>query len=389
METRNFGRVLLLAAITLFVMGTVVWVSSAADPIVVTSTPAWSLEPLIENIDFAEWYKAQTGYDANAITFGAYTALPLTDTLFVGFGTGAPVEFDGALLATTDGVTMTALGSPNEQGMHEMVWWQDALHIAGSDPCCGDGWEAGNHYMWQSDTGLVKYRDVINGLTNVIHVWDLESEGDVLYAATSDHIGDFSTRTGSIFSTTTGADWTRVGSLGGYRNYDLAAFNGTYYGLFTDVRGDPVSMATSSDLVTWTTVISKELNAVEMMPFFGRLLAIGYDEYELHLLDETPSKITLPFKLATSPNGYRGRFDTLEVVDDTLYALAEFDDGMNGVVRTRDLQSWEILTKTNEVMTMVTWWPAKNSLIIGTAGSEGGLFHLTDQRVYLPIVRNP
>ena len=125
------------------------------------------LEPLIPGANYNNWYQQSTGYIPNPNYFGAYTIVPYSSTLHLGFGTARPAERDGALLAQTDGLTVTAVATLTEQGFIDMAWVSNTLYIPGADPCCGDGWDAGNFYVKSATSPITKYRN----LPNVFHAW--------------------------------------------------------------------------------------------------------------------------------------------------------------------------------------------------------------------------
>lgn len=53
-----------------------------------SSLPRYSLEPLIWKLDLGDWYRENTGHTPDADYFGTYAIQPVTNSLYVGFGTG-------------------------------------------------------------------------------------------------------------------------------------------------------------------------------------------------------------------------------------------------------------------------------------------------------------
>lgn len=124
------------------------------------------LQELAPGLDYRAWFQQHTGYAPQADYFGAYSFAPLTDTLFIGFGAGRPADVDGALLAGSDGVTVTALYSPTEQGFVGMTAVGGTLYVPGPDPCCASvppgqsEWDWGNVYTYTPPGMVVKHRNL-------------------------------------------------------------------------------------------------------------------------------------------------------------------------------------------------------------------------------------
>ena len=304
-----------------------------------------------------------------------------------GFGSGVPLERDGALLAQTSGSALEPIGTVDEQGIHELLWWQEQLHIAGTDPCCGDTWEAGNSYVYNPiSKQLNKYRDDENGLPNVIHTWSYRIIDNRLMAATSGHAGDFETRTSQIFASDDGIQWENVSQVGQHRTFDLAQLDGggtQYYALYNDKRFDPVSLAVSDDLITWTTPISGVLDVGGFTLFNGELLSLSYERTELYAIGESIRRYVLPFKMGASVGGFRATYNSFVVVDDVLYGLAQLSDGRSAIVRSADLRKWQTIVKSSDTLASLTYWPAKGWLVVGSAGRNAKLSYID-----LPPIRH-
>ena len=82
------------------------------------------LLPLTNLPSYSQWFEQQTGHPHDPAYFGAYALTPINDTLYIGFGAGRPADVDGALLARSDGVTVTAVATLTEQGFIGMAAFQ-------------------------------------------------------------------------------------------------------------------------------------------------------------------------------------------------------------------------------------------------------------------------
>lgn len=348
------------------------------------------LQELMPTVDLYQWYEQETGHTPDLETFGIFNVQPVGDELYFGLGTGAPSELDGALLARSDGVAIENLGELDEQGTSELTFFDGSVHIAGSDPCCPDGAEAGNHYVYTTTTGLVKYRDPVNGLPNVVHTWGFEIVDDYLYAATSGLI-DSDNRFGRIFRTQDGNTWEHVSFLGEWRTYDILEMDGQFYAPFVDENlSIEVNLAMSPDAVQWTTVVSDTLQAIALREFNGRVLAVARDRESIFAVDgagnvtqyPTPHPLGLGWKYGINRNIWT-------VVEPYLYTVAELENGNAVILRSADLVNWETVLESAEPLITLIPWPEKQQLIVTSRERNAAIYTLdlpTFRRYYLPII---
>ena len=238
------------------------------------------LEELIPGMNYAMWYQQQTGFVPDAAHFGAYAITPMTDTLFIGHSTGWPADKDGALLSSFDGITITAIYSPTEQGIVAMTAVTDTLYIPGTDPCCPDGWESGNVYVYTPPGPVIKYRN----LPNVLHTWAIwfDEASRALYAVVGAHLGDNVTWTGAVYRSTDDCrSWSLVADksdgVGDYRTYDMVGLHNKLYIYWNDVYPAPCGLAESSDGgATWQRLAVPDTACrVRLAVFQDRLLAMS------------------------------------------------------------------------------------------------------------------
>ena len=332
-----------------------------------------SLTELLPGYDYIDWYSNTIRAEANrpGHYFGAYKFEPIADQLYIGFGSGRPADEAGSLLAVTNGSLITDLHDLDEEGFIDMAAVDGDLFIPGPDPHYGDNWAWGNFYVQSPGQPITKYRN----LPNVIHTWGswYDAENGILYAAVSSHLGDNATWTGEIFSSTDQAQtWTRVATathgVGDYRTYDVIGFNGDLYATWNDVYVDPCGLAHSDDGgLTWTrltTITSQPLTCRSRLHVWqGNLVALGYDQESLVAVatDNTVTTHTLPNyrvpswsynPLTNDGNGY-------------MYIVAEHGQ----IIRTNNLEDWELLSYTDLDFFTIAYWPYHNWLVVGERGN--------------------
>ena len=338
------------------------------------SPESWHVE-LIPGMDYSTWYQTQTGYTPNANYFGAYAIEPMTDTLFIGFGTARPAENDGALLVSYDGTTLQNVYEPMEQGFIDMTAASGTLYIPGADPCCPDNWDWGNTYIYTPPNLVIKHRN----LPYVLHSWGLwfDVDDDTLYAAVSSHLGNDETWTGEVFSTTDqGASWTRLANrddgVGQYRTYDIIGFNDKLYATWNDVYPEPCGLAESSDGgANWTRFLVNQTSCrTRLAVFNNKLLALKLDRSGVFAID-TPDNISTydfpGFQIADWAYNYLA-------ADASGYLCTLTDDGR--VVRTSDFTTWETLASTDLALASIAYWPNKNRIIFSDHWSDGKLWKI-------------
>jgi hypothetical protein len=367
------------------------------------SSGSAEINPLVELIPgmpWSSWYLQESGFQYSATHFGAYVTLGVGEDLYIGLGTARPAENSqpGALLAKFDGQTLTAIGVLTEEGVHDMHWDVDRLHIAGTDPCCGDDWSAGNHWVYRPPDPLIKYRDPVNGLIDALHTWGLwTSPTDSLYAAVS--VRHNNEPAGEIFkSDDDGVTWTKTSALGAYRSYDIIGFDGKLYALHLDLYNDPISLAVSTDNgENWEDVLTGALHRTRLTEFQGSLLAVSADRQSIYSFHgDTINQYALPANAIigkTDVEGFNYNYNLLAVAEGSLYAIWEIEEGGEiyySIVRTDDLLTWDRLTQTPIPLVSLSYWPAETALITSSAGVGAKLWKLDlslSSRVYLPTLQ--
>ncbi|MCA9971858.1 MAG: hypothetical protein KC425_16655 [Anaerolineales bacterium] len=347
--------------------------------------PPRSLTPLVPGLDWFAWYETASGYTPDPTHFGAYVALGVADTLYLGLGSARPAETNGALLAAYANGRLSPVAPLTEQGVHDMVWDGRSLHVAGTDPCCGDGWEAGNHYVLTPPGPLVKLRDPVNGLPDVLHTWALWAAPDGrLYAAASTEQGRL--RMGLVFrSDDAGQTWRYRGRLGLQRAYELIGWNGQLYGIYTTRAQAPFGLAYSpDDGRLWRDVAAVGMQRVHLLPFAGRLIGVSYDQDALIAVapDHHVTRYALPAgaRVGITYTDYPDYTNYNILAADAAYLYTVWETAASPpryqIVRTADLQQWQTLAETDQPILSLTAWPAQNALVIGTAGRAASVFLL-------------
>lgn len=339
-------------------------------------------ELITPSFDYAGWFEQQTVYTADAAYFGAYALTPVTQTLYIGLGAARPAESNGALLAASDGITVTALYSPTEQGFIDMIALSDTLVIPGADPCCGDDWKWGNVYTYDILTQQkTKYR-INNGLVNILHDWGIWHDGaNTLYMATSachESVFDPNDTTcagkylGKIFTSADGgAAWAEIARgdddpIGAYRTYDILGLGTRLYAVWNDDYTRACGIARSfNGGVTWariTDLNEQILCRARLATFAGDLLALKYDRSGVY---------TVASNGAVTPHAFPG-FSARDwsynpfAVDAGGYLYVPTDDGR--IVRSDDLTTWETVASSDRALFTLAYWPDKNWLMTADRG---------------------
>ena len=339
------------------------------------------LTELIPGMDYGAWFTDHTG---NGLSdhFAAYAVAPLEGTLYVGFGAARPGENDGSLLASSDGITITAVYTPTEQGFIDMDVVGDTLFFPGPDPTDvvakpANQWDWGNFYVYTPPAAVIKHRN----LPDVIHAWGewFDPATDTLYTVVGAHLGDYKTWTGGVFSSIdAGASWTQLANrdqgVGQYRTYDIIGFHGRLYVIWNDVYGDPCGLAVRSDGgTTWSRIPELDLQTVcrtRLVVYQDRLLIPRVDGAALFAVDAAGTVTThaLPgLRIADWAYNYLA-----EDGAGRLYAVA--DDGR--IVRTADLATWETLVSRDLLFITLGYWPDRDWLLVGDRGWDARLWKI-------------
>lgn len=373
-----------------------------------------ALLDLVPGMDWSQWYRDESGYVPDSRHFGAYLTVPVGDRLYLGWGTGLPTLGDGALVARFDGTKVERLGVLAEEGFHEMIWDElgGTLHIAGTDPSWPEDWSAGNHYTYQPSRpeGIVKHRDPLRGLVNVIHTWGLWMRKDrILYAAVSSHDGSFRrhrnlvrrffdrinwffdpsyystgygvTRLGQIFqSTDGGTSWSRVSDLGDFRAYDVLGADERLYALYADTPESACKLAVSEDGgKSWRDRAQDDLDRIHLIPFAGQVVAVGHDGRSIYAVSpDSLRRFYLPPGCVVESH-----FNALAEAEDELYVVCAREEGGYSILSTRDLRQWRWAACSDEQLVSISYWPAQKALILGSAGARAKLWRLDRERAVL------
>lgn len=341
------------------------------------SAPPPNLAELITpGFDYATWYEAETGYAGNPEYFGAYALTPVGDTLYLGFGTARPAEDgnNGALFASTDAITVTAISPLDEQGFIGMTPHNGVIYIPGADPTDrgpDHQWDWGNTYVYSPPDDFTKHRN----LPNVIHTWGLwhHPTQDRLYAAVSSHQGDYKTWSGEIFvSADQGNSWARLADrddgVGEYRTYDITGLGGKLYATWNDVYQEPCGLAQSdNEGNTWTRLpafTSQTACRTRLFAHHNHLLTLTFDRSALLALNSRGAVThhRFPgFSVKTWAYNYLA-----EDSAGRIYTITE--DGR--VMRTANLNAWETLVSGDRAFITIAYWPEKDWIVLADRGRD-------------------
>lgn len=355
-----------------------------------TAVDSSQLLPLTDLASYSQWFEQQTGHPHDPAYFGAYALTPISDTLYIGFGAGRPADIDGSLLVRSDGMTVTAVATLTEQGFIGMTNLNGKLFIPGVDPCCTDGWELGNTYVYTpADAAFTKFRN----LPDVIHSWGLWADAmdGALYTAIS-FSPDGGDGGGVFHSTNQAQTWTKIADsasgVGQNRTYDIIGLHDKLYVTWNDSTEDgPCGLAVSEDSgQNWERLPGlSTMCRPRLAVFQDQLLVLRDDQTALYTVDAAGTAVThtLPFQTTNWAYNYAA---TATVSN--LYVVT--DDGR--ILRTANLDAWETVATTSLDLITIAYWPAKNWLVVSDRGSSARLWYLSltplplQPRLYLPLV---
>ncbi|HSH05240.1 MAG TPA: hypothetical protein VLL52_22180 [Anaerolineae bacterium] len=366
--------------------------------------------PLIPltNTNYFNWYDAETptSYTPHSTYFAPYTIKPLSNTLYIGFSSARPAEWDGGLFAQyTANNDLQPITIVDEQGFVDLQPSPNNIYIPGVDPCCPDGWDYGNTYVYTPTTNTFKkYRN----LPNVLHSWGIwyDESQSALYTVTGARTTTTTTpvpdwnRTGQILrSFDHGQTWTVLAnrdgsafpgqegtgdSVGNHRAYDIIKFNNKLYLSWNDYLLVPPTyiwnicgLAVSDDNgLTWTRItdgLEPPLTCrTRLFIHNNHLLTLNNAQDELVAVN-TDGVITtypLPFQIDSWVYNYLATDNA-----NRLYTVT--DDGR--IMRTTDFTNptaWQPIAATNDTFVTLTYWPHTDQIIVASRGTNSNIWAL-------------
>lgn len=289
----------------------------------------------------------------------------MTDTLFIGLSVGTPGNEDVALLASSDGLALTAIYSPTEQGLadFQVVTSTGKLYISGVDPALGDDWSFGNLYIWEA--GSVTKRRT---LTNVIHTLGLWVDGGATYVGTGAHLGDDVTWSGQVFtSTNDGVSWAEPVTVTNYRVYDIVGFDSNLYATGLSASYGRTLNKSMDGGAIWVTVGSVDpVSRARLVLFDNKLIGVQHSRTQL---------------FSVAAGGITSTHDLPFTVPDWWNVLADGGDGYlyvlgtgGSVWRTTDLSSWTCYADTNTDLIAIAAWPSRDVIVLADKGLDAALW---------------
>lgn len=395
-----FLIILLVLPLALSVTG-VKFQKIAAEP------PAETLEPVELISNLKEVFETGTKgiYPIDPIYFGSYVVQPVGNDLYVGISAGLPAEKDGALLAKYSNNILTPILNVNgsnvflEQGMHNISYDGTKMYIPGTDPI--EDWTKGNLYTYIPGQDIIKHRK----MENVLHGLSTLIEDNTIYVGTGAHTGDNKTWEGRLYKSTDGGENWAYSIFSNYRLWHLVRFKGDMYGsgLGVDANGwQYVIFKKSVDNgQTWQEIGTfKPYYRTRLIEFNGLLVNKWYGSSEyLWKYDgiNDPEKMQLP-------RGYFafGDYALNAMTTDShgyFYMLAKrsvdgggYSNGVDNIIlRTNDLQNWQLVADLRVEPFSLAYWPATDQLIVGTNGDNAKLWkiQLNSNLVLPPITPIP
>jgi hypothetical protein len=314
------------------------------------------------------FFQGATGYAPDAEFFGVYVIEPVGDSLYLGFGTARPAEYDGALIARLDGNGLTALAPLDEQGFVDMTVADDGrIYIPGADPT--DDWSMGNIYIHDPTSGQTTK---LRTLPNTIHAWKVRKAADGRLLVTVGRYlpeqGGWPYAGGILASEDGGLTWTVAAddtALGLHRTYDLVQGPTQDVALVDDASIDGCQIATRSADGAWVRRAAWTTCRMRLAsdPAGRRVVAVGVDARSL-IVAGSGQRIGLPFTVQV------WAYHWWALVGRTLYVVSSD----NRVMATRDLRTWTEVARFERPLVSIAYWPARNALVVATRGTAGGLF---------------
>ncbi len=331
-----------------------------------------ALAQLYSGAPLGDFFQRATGFTPDPNYFGAYAVAAAGNQLYIGIGAARPGEYDGALLASTEGRTLKAVYQPAEQGFVGLTYAGGTLYFPGPDPM--EDWTLGNIYQVTPPGTVTKQR----ALVNVIHSWGLYPDvaAQRLYAAVGQHAGDNATFFGGIFiSTDRGATWEAVKDpdriLGRYRTYDVIGLRNALYATVNDDYAMESVLAKSNDRgATWKRLDVAVQSRPRLFATPNYVIAMRANRGGLVVIDSLGRKREANFKGFLAAD-WAYNFITADS-EGWHYLLAE---GGN-IMMSRDLRNWNVLLATGLNLTTVGYWPLKDWLVVGDRGAKAGLWWL-------------
>lgn len=362
--------------------------------------------------------------------YGSWAMTAHDDKLYVTYSPGTPGNdgSEAALLEITqNGGTISQndvhiLGYQNEQGAMAVEYNDatDTLYMPGVDPAdpahspteCADQWDCGNFYTYSESTGFHKYRTL--GFPRVIHALGLHVDDDgTVYAATgawnpeddgfSTHCrdGDYYCK-GKIFSTHSNLNhWTEISAPSDYRVWDIQRAGNYLYATYgPHYSGEPTcSILRSKDGFTSYEILDIPKTPEDNSPQYAhcrtRMIENNGSIYTYatgnsahtrgRVLRITGDRVQV-LNSAITGEGFGGGFtysyNPMVVADDGLiYFIRErgyiYSGSKIALYRTQDFSHIQKIaemvnpsTHNRFFATAITYWPARNSIVIAEGGDE-------------------
>lgn len=284
------------------------------------------------------------------------------ENLQIGFSAGEPLRVNGGMLATWDGITFTTVYSPSEQGLQDFHVDADSgkIYVSGSDPCCPDGGDLGNMYVWDvAGASVTKHRN----MPLVIHGLGAWLDDGVLYAVGS-QVG-----VGVVLtSTDSAATWGDVvGDPSGIRFNDIIGNAAGLYATSWTQFGQQLKRSTDNG-ATWAEVagvvpMGSGWTSTRMVVLGDSIIGIDHDYLRLFEIDGA-GDVTYH----DGPCLMKEIWNAMDVDGGYLYLLTSL-----GVWRSADLSDWELLCEVTDGISLAAW-PADGSVMVATGGTDAALY---------------
>ena len=346
---------------------------------------------LAPSVNKYAWFQTHNPHPLNSQTFGAFTLEPVGEALYIGFNAGAIWDNNGAAIGRYNPAdeNLSFIGNPDEQGVTVLFPWQGTLQIPGSDLCCPDSWEMGNHYVLDTTTdSLTKYRQSA-GLERVIHSTDMTSDGNLLYLS-ANKAPTVDTREAAIWKSADGSQWEQVAVPSQFRIHSLEYINGRFWATVRHERYGNVSLISSADLKNWQPHLN-ELDHSLMTVWQNGLLVLSKARHSIHFVhDDTITTFALPGVIGVLPDDSRTRADV--TTTDGHYVYAIVSDGQQFTIqKSNTLRDWDHLHTIDGTPSVLEYWPSRHSLVYGTQGENGDLFEYqlpVIHNIHMPLIAN-
>lgn len=355
-----------------------------------------TVNPEVLITDLKNFFEKYTNnlYPTDPKYFGVYVIQPVNQKIYLGISAGLPAEKDGALLASYDGQVINPIYDHegknllSEQGILDIDLQNNILYLPGLDPL--EDWSYGNLYTFNTVSGeFIKYRN----LENTIHgLGSLIEEGKI-FIGTGSHRGDNQTFEGRLYISEDGAKTWRFEIFSNYRLWDLIRQNEFIIGVgLENINGvnKVLVKKTNNEGRAWEKINNLEPYYRTRLLKFQNLIVTKtnssqsdsfwiYDG-EKELLKKLPFGFYLWSDYVFNAMTIDKRSFLYFIASQSTTGGTWSSNNKYLILRTKDLNSFEILSYLEKEPSSISYWPDFDQILISNIGIDAKVLkiQLTD-----------